>query len=104
MLCGLPPTERVEVVHVAVFPVRATALHRVVTPSLKVTVPIPLGLPAADVTVAVKVSESPKALGFVPVVSAIEVDVVRRAKKLLPDDVAPAASTIFVIGLVLVLA
>jgi hypothetical protein len=104
MLWGLPDTERLEVVHVAVFPVKATALHRVVAPSLKMTVPILLGLPAADVTVAVKVSEAPKALGFVPVVSAIEVNVVRRAKKLLLADVAPEASAIPVMGLVLVLA
>jgi hypothetical protein len=104
MLCGLPATERVDVVHVAVLPVSATALHRVVAPSLKVTVPIPLGLPAADVTVAVNVRDVPKVLGLVPVVRAIAVAVVRREKKLFPDDVAPEAREIPVMGFVPVLA
>jgi len=43
----------------AEFPLRGAALQSVVVPSLKMTVPMPLGLPAADVTVAVNVSESP---------------------------------------------
>src|SRR5437764_710286 len=100
MLCGLPATERLDVVQVAVLPLRATALHRVVAPSLKVTVPIPLGLPAADVTVAVKVREAPNALGLVPVVRARAVEVVLRAKKLLLAEDPPAAITMPLMGLV----
>jgi hypothetical protein len=64
-------------VHVAVLPVRATAEQIVAAPSLKVTVPMLLGFPAADVTVAVKVRESPYVLGLLPVVRARAVEVVR---------------------------
>src|SRR4051794_24411017 len=100
MLCE--PTARLGE-HVAVFPVSAT-VQSVVAPSLNVTDPRLEGLPAADVTVAVKVSESPYALGALPVVSAMLVDVVRRAKKSWLDEVAPEATTMPVSGLVLVLA
>src|SRR2546422_10372103 len=87
------PAVRVEVEHVAVFPVRAALLHSTVAPSVNATVPTPLGFPAKEVTVAVNVSASPYVLGLVPVVSATVVDVVLRAKKSLGLDVAPAART-----------
>jgi hypothetical protein len=87
--------------HVAVLPVSATFKHRVVAPSLNVTVPWLLGfVPLADVTVAVNVSASPYALGFTPVVSETAVEVVLRAKKLLPVELPPAGRTIPLIGLV----
>ena len=50
-----------------------------------------LGLPAAELTVAVYVRVCPYTLGFVPVVRATAVDVVRRARNVFPVDEAPAA-------------
>ena len=69
ILCGLPATESVDTLHVAVLvPVRETAQSAVV-PSLNVTVPV-MGLALdRDVTVAVNVMEVPYVLGFEPVVS-----------------------------------
>ena len=49
----------VDVEHVAWFPLSATALQRVVAPSVNVTVPSLFGFPASDVTVAVNVTEPP---------------------------------------------
>src|SRR5215471_1609965 len=61
MLCGLPTTVSVDTLQAAVLPASATAEHAAIVfaPSLNVTVPSLLGLPAADVTVAVKVTDSP---------------------------------------------
>jgi hypothetical protein len=53
------PTMSEDVVHVAVLPLRETAEQIVVRPSLKVTVPAPLGFPTPEVTVAVYVRELP---------------------------------------------
>ena len=60
-------------------PLSATALQIVVAPSLNVTVPTLLGLPAVAVTVAVNVTESPYVLGFDPAVRARVVVVARAA-------------------------
>src|SRR4026209_461293 len=72
MLCGLPTTFRIDMVHAAVLPTSATVEHVVIgaAPSLKATLPSLLGLPAADVTVAVKVTASPYVLGLAPAVRA----------------------------------
>src|SRR5213083_2150919 len=102
MLCG--PTASVGE-QVSTPPVvRATApLQRTVAPSVKVTLPSPAPgvAPLAEVTVAVKVTEPPTVLVAGPV-SAVEV--LLRAAKLLPDDVAPAETTTVGSGFVLVLA
>jgi hypothetical protein len=76
---------------VAVLPESATALQRTVAPSLKVTVPTPLGFPELPVTVAVYVSASPKVLGLLPVVLTmlvlvvLVVDVTANLKKYKPE-------------------
>src|SRR6266480_1481334 len=106
MPCGLPPALSFETVQAAVFPVSATAEQPEIelTPSLNWTVPSLLGLPAPDVTVAVKVSEVPYVLGLDPVVRARLVEVVLRAKKSLPVTVWPAETEMFEIGFVPVFA
>src|SRR5438034_7762319 len=94
MLCGLPATNRVDVVRDASPEPSSVPVPIVVVPSLKVTVP--LGVPSPiplELTVAVNVSESPYVLGFVPDVRARLVEVDRRAKKSLSPDVPPATST-----------
>ena len=80
MLCGLATAERVDVEHVAVLPLSATAAQIVVAPSLNVTVPTPLGLPPVAVTVAVNVKESPYVLGLAPAVRVTVVAVARTAE------------------------
>jgi hypothetical protein len=47
------PTPRPAPEHVAALPLSDTALHKVLAPSVNVTVPTPEGFPAPDVTVAV---------------------------------------------------
>src|SRR5215211_8929048 len=65
MLCGLATADRADVVHVAwLEPFSATALQTTVAPSLKVTVPLAPGSPAAALTVAVKVTLCPYVLGL----------------------------------------
>jgi hypothetical protein len=57
----LPPVNA-EVAYVAVPPLFSVPVPSVVVPSMKVTVPP--GVPALEVTVAVKVTEAPKVDGF----------------------------------------
>jgi hypothetical protein len=87
MLCE--PALRALVEHVAWLLVSETDEQSGVTPSKKVTEPFELGFPAAEVTVAVNVTELPYTLGLPDVATVVAV--VRRAKKLLPDDDPPAA-------------
>ena len=68
--CGLPLAESAEVVQVAVLPVTLALLQSAVTPSVKVTVPAPLGL---GEIVAVNVTESPYVLGFLLLVTVVAV-------------------------------
>src|SRR5690348_2944844 len=100
MLWGLPPTLSFETEHAAVLPLKATAAHpeTVLEPSLNWTVPSLFGLPALDVTVAVKASESLYTLGLEPPVRTRLVDVCLRAKKSLPVTVWPAATEMFESG------
>jgi len=60
MVCE--PTASADVENAAMPPGSRVAVPRVVLPSRKVTVPV--GVPVVPVTVAVKVTESPKVDGF----------------------------------------
>jgi hypothetical protein len=60
------------VAYVTVPPLLSVPVPSVVDPSSKVTVPE--GVPALDVTVAVKVTEAPKVDGFREEVSEVEVE------------------------------
>src|SRR3989442_291197 len=75
MVCGA--TARAAVPQVATpLELTATLLQRVVGPTLNVTVPSLLGLPApapVPVTVAVKVTDWPKVEGFTVELTAVEV-------------------------------
>ena len=75
MLCGLAAAERPDVVHVAVLPLSETGEHPeiAVPPSLKVTLPTPLGLLEVPVTVAVNVTGLPYMLGFELLVTVVVV-------------------------------
>src|SRR2546427_291560 len=74
---GCEPTVRPAVLQVATPPaLTAALLQSVVVPSLKVTLPSLLGLPApapVPVTVAVKVTDWPKAEGFALELTAVDV-------------------------------
>jgi len=73
MLCG--PAARVEMTQVAVPAVKVPGFEqvRVAPPSAKLAVPVGTANPVTPVTVAVKVSEVPKADEAVPVVRATEI-------------------------------
>src|SRR5215210_1478571 len=66
------PAESLEAGHVAVFPESGTAEHPLIVldPSLKATLPTPLGLPPVAVTVAVK-STLPYVLGLALLVTVV---------------------------------
>jgi hypothetical protein len=84
-------------VHDAELPSKATLEQRIVAPSQKVTDPALLGSPAREVTVAVKVRESPYVLGDEPEVRETLVLVRRRAKKS-TLAVVPPVTTVAVRG------
>ena len=87
--------------HVALPALSGTLEQIAVGPSLNVTVHCVVGFGVAPaVTVAVKVTELPYALGLVPVVNATDVEVVRRAKKLFPVDELLFVKTMPASGLV----
>jgi hypothetical protein len=66
------PTARVDEVKVAVPPETVTALARVVAPSVNLTVPV--GVPPAEVMVAVRVMDDPDVDGFAEEVTVVVVD------------------------------
>ena len=70
MIEWLPPVNA-EVAYVAVPPLFSVPVPSVVVPSMKVTVPP--GVPALEVTVAVKVTEAPKVDGFSEEATEVEV-------------------------------
>src|SRR5437870_6269590 len=90
MACGEPAMVSVAVPQVATpLALTATLLQSVVAPSLNVTLPSLLGLPAPaplPVTAAVKVTDCPKAEGFTLELSAVDV---ARLLTVCPPDRVP---------------
>ena len=83
-----PPKDRVEIVNIAL-PLLTVPVPRVEEPFLKVTIPV--GVPAVDVTVAVKVTDLPNVDGFNE--DATEVEVIASTFCSRTDDVLPLMLT-----------